>query len=179
MAYNAVHLVTVSRLFALTVTGSALLFLAPMANSLLLALWIMSVYSFSTCFREYRAESCKTVHIVELDSGTTKSELRGHDNVVEAAVFVPVSCLPSIRELLGQKVPSYFLPLIITLLSSFIASCSAERRCEHLVRRDIITGQNDKTLGRSPGSMLTHLREFGIIGHSVVDFFINFVDRSR
>jgi platelet-activating factor acetylhydrolase IB subunit alpha len=67
------------------------------------------------------------VHIVELDSGTTKSELRGHDNVVEAAVFVPVPCLPAIRELLGQKVPSYFLPVIIALLSSSIASGSAER----------------------------------------------------
>ena len=116
------------------------------------------------------------MHIVELDSGTTKSELRGHDNVVEAAIFVPVSCLPPIRELLGQKVPSYFSQLIITLLSSFIASGSAERRCEHLVRCDIITGQDDKTLGRSSGSMLTHLREFGIIGHPVVD---NFIDRSR
>jgi len=44
-----------------------------------------------------------TAHIVELDSGRTKSELRGHDNVVEAAVFIPVSCLPAVRELLGQK----------------------------------------------------------------------------
>jgi hypothetical protein len=56
------------------------------------------------------AESSQTAHIVELDSGTTKSELRGHDNVVESAVFIPVSCLPAIRELLGQKVlPVHFL----------------------------------------------------------------------
>ena len=51
MAYSPVRLVTVSRLFALTVTGSALLFRALMANFLLLALWIMFVYSiFSLVF---------------------------------------------------------------------------------------------------------------------------------
>ncbi|KAH9974741.1 dynein regulator [Lactifluus volemus] len=44
-----------------------------------------------------------TAHLVELDSGITKSELRGHDNVVESAVFMPVSCIPAIRELLGQR----------------------------------------------------------------------------
>lgn len=52
---------------------------------------------FITCSMDH------TAHVVELDSGTTKSELRGHDNVVEAAVLVPVSCIPAIRELLGQK----------------------------------------------------------------------------
>jgi hypothetical protein len=124
---GAVRLVTVSRLFALTVTGSALLFLALVANFLLLALWIMSVYFFSAYFWECRAESFKTAHIVELDSGTTKTELRGHDNVVESAVFVPIPCLPAVRELLGQKVPSYFLTLTISLMNSFIANGGAER----------------------------------------------------
>ncbi|KAI9452749.1 dynein regulator [Russula earlei] len=52
---------------------------------------------FITCSMDH------TAHIVELESGTTKAELRGHDNVVESAVFVPVTCIPTIRELLGQK----------------------------------------------------------------------------
>ncbi|KAH9040545.1 dynein regulator [Lactarius hengduanensis] len=68
------------------------------------------IISFNHCIKVIRPHSdwirCaipNTAHVVELDSGTTKSELRGHDNVVEAAVFVPVSCIPAIRELLGQK----------------------------------------------------------------------------
>jgi hypothetical protein len=54
----------------------------------------------------------QTAHLVELDSGFTKSELRGHDNVVESALFIPVSCIPAIRELLGQKVLSFHQPFL-------------------------------------------------------------------
>jgi hypothetical protein len=56
---------------------------------------------------------CQTARLVELDSGFTKSELRGHDNVVESALFIPVSCIPAIRELLGQKVPSFHQLFVI------------------------------------------------------------------
>lgn len=59
----------------------------------------------------------QTAHLVELDSGTTKSELRGHDNVVESAVFIPISCIPAIRELLGQKVLLCHLLLLIIRLT--------------------------------------------------------------
>ncbi|THH18967.1 hypothetical protein EW146_g2117 [Bondarzewia mesenterica] len=44
-----------------------------------------------------------TARVVEVSSGTTKAELRGHDNVVEVAVFVPRISVPAIRELVGQK----------------------------------------------------------------------------
>jgi hypothetical protein len=131
VTYAAIHLDTVSRLSALTLTGSAVLFLALMANFLLPVLWIMFVYS--SHLSGYHAESYKTAHIVELDSGTTKSELRGHDNVVEAAVFAPVSCLPAIRELLGQKVLSYFSPLITTLLNLFYSQ--QQHRAAYLTMR--------------------------------------------
>ncbi|KAI0029132.1 dynein regulator [Vararia minispora EC-137] len=47
-----------------------------------------------------------TAHVVEINSGTTKAELRGHDNVVEAAVFVPKASVPALRELTGQKGPA-------------------------------------------------------------------------
>ena len=67
-------------------------------------------FTLSTYLRRI-AESSQTAHLVELDSGSTKSELRGHDNVVEAAILIPVSCLPAIRELLGQKVSSYYLSI--------------------------------------------------------------------
>jgi len=52
VTYGAVCLVTVSRLFALIVTGSALLFLALMANSLLPVLWTMFVYFFAPLILE-------------------------------------------------------------------------------------------------------------------------------
>ncbi|KAI0313948.1 dynein regulator [Amylostereum chailletii] len=44
-----------------------------------------------------------TARVVELATGTTKAELRGHDNVVESAIFVPRVAVPAIRELVGQK----------------------------------------------------------------------------
>lgn len=105
-----IRLVIVSRLFALTVTGYDPLFQALMANFLSPVLWIMFVRSVCIFLTDSRL-IVQTAHLVELDSGTTKSELRGHDNVVEAAVFIPVSCLPSIRELLGQKVPHFSSPI--------------------------------------------------------------------
>jgi hypothetical protein len=131
MTYTALRLVTVSRLFALTVTGYDPLFQALMANFLLPVLWIMFVRSLCIILR-YSRLVIQTAHLVELDSGTTKSELRGHDNVVEAAVFIPVSCLPSIRELLGQKVPHFSSP--INYLSDFPHS-QQQLRVVHLKTR--------------------------------------------
>lgn len=37
-------------------------------------------------------------------SGETKSELRGHEHVVEAAVFAPLAAYPALVELSGGKV---------------------------------------------------------------------------
>jgi hypothetical protein len=82
-----------------------------MANFLLLVLWIMFVSHDAISLEDIVLSHRQTAHLVELDSGITKSELRGHDNVVESAVFIPVSCIPAIRELLGQKVLSFHLPL--------------------------------------------------------------------
>ena len=48
----------------------------------------------------------QTARVVEVGSGTTKAELRGHDNVVEAAIFVPRASVAALRELTGQKVGS-------------------------------------------------------------------------
>ena len=82
-------------------------------------------------FGRCRAESSQTAHIVELDSGTAKAELRGHDNVVEAAVFIPVTCIPAIRELLGQKVPPFY-----TLVDYLIKSLySQQHRAVYLTMR--------------------------------------------
>jgi len=42
-----------------------------------------------------------TARIVDVDTGATKSELRGHEHFVTAAVFVPDSASPAIRQLLN------------------------------------------------------------------------------
>ena len=70
----------------------------------------------------------QTARLVELDSGTTKPELRGHDNVVESAVFIPISCIPAIRELLGQKVLLCHLPLLIIGLTWYTVNGSTAKR---------------------------------------------------
>lgn len=46
----------------------------------------------------------KTARIIDFQSGETKAQLRGHDNVVEAVVFAPVNAYAAIRELGGITV---------------------------------------------------------------------------
>lgn len=46
----------------------------------------------------------KTARIWDFQSGETKTELRGHDNVVEIVVFAPISAYPAIQELAGIAV---------------------------------------------------------------------------
>ena len=42
--------------------------------------------------------------MVEVATGTTKAEFRGHDNVVEHAIFVPPNAVSAISELVRLKV---------------------------------------------------------------------------
>ena len=42
--------------------------------------------------------------MVEIATGTTKAEFRGHDNVVENAIFVPPNAVSAISELVRMKV---------------------------------------------------------------------------
>lgn len=46
----------------------------------------------------------QTARIWDGQSGETKVELRGHEHVVEVAVFAPVAAYPAIRELGGLTV---------------------------------------------------------------------------
>ncbi|KAF8522031.1 WD40-repeat-containing domain protein [Gautieria morchelliformis] len=43
-----------------------------------------------------------TARISNIDSGAAKAEMRGHENVVEVAVFVPSVSLPAIRDLVAR-----------------------------------------------------------------------------
>jgi platelet-activating factor acetylhydrolase IB subunit alpha len=44
----------------------------------------------------------QTARITEIESGAMKMEMRGHDNRVESAVFVPAVSIPAVRELVAQ-----------------------------------------------------------------------------
>ena len=46
----------------------------------------------------------QTARIIDPQSGETKMELRGHEHVVEVAVFAPPVAYPAIRELAGIPV---------------------------------------------------------------------------
>ncbi|EJF57842.1 nuclear distribution protein PAC1 [Dichomitus squalens LYAD-421 SS1] len=48
-----------------------------------------------------------TARVVEVATGTTKCEFRGHNNVVENAIFVPRNALPALAELLGTSGPTH------------------------------------------------------------------------
>ncbi|PIL30406.1 transporter [Ganoderma sinense ZZ0214-1] len=56
----------------------------------------------------YLATSCMdhTARVIEIETGATKAEFRGHNNVVENAIFVPRNAVPTICELLGLKAGS-------------------------------------------------------------------------
>jgi hypothetical protein len=51
----------------------------------------------------------QTARIWDGQSGETKMELRGHEHVVEVAVFAPVAAYPAIRELGGLTVSALLL----------------------------------------------------------------------
>ena len=46
----------------------------------------------------------QTSRVWDISTGETKAELRGHEHVVECAVFAPVISYPMIRELAGIAV---------------------------------------------------------------------------
>lgn len=46
----------------------------------------------------------QTARVWDVGTGETKVELRGHEHVVETAVFAPVASYPALFELSGIKV---------------------------------------------------------------------------
>ncbi|KAF8507649.1 dynein regulator [Hysterangium stoloniferum] len=47
-----------------------------------------------------------TARVSDIESGTMKTEMRGHENIVLTAVFAPSICLPAIRELVARPANS-------------------------------------------------------------------------
>jgi WD40 repeat protein len=46
----------------------------------------------------------QTARLWDVSTGETKMEFRGHDHVIECAIFVPVNAYPYIRELINDTV---------------------------------------------------------------------------
>ena len=54
-------------------------------------------------------QSPQTAAIIDSESGFVKTELRGHENVIEAVAFVPVNAVPAVRELVPPSLLSSLL----------------------------------------------------------------------
>ncbi|KAL0255636.1 nuclear distribution protein PAC1 [Cryptococcus tetragattii IND107] len=52
------------------------------------------------------ASNDQTSRVWDFSTGETKMQLRGHEHVVECALFAPVNAYPAIRELAGLKPPA-------------------------------------------------------------------------
>ncbi|KAI0747685.1 WD40-repeat-containing domain protein [Daedaleopsis nitida] len=69
-----------------------------------------------------------TACITEMESSATKVEMRGHENTIEYAVFLPAAAAPSIRELISQ------------------AATSQIAKVDALGLSFVVTGSRDKTI---------------------------------
>ncbi|KAG6817003.1 hypothetical protein H0H87_000898 [Tephrocybe sp. NHM501043] len=67
-----------------------------------------------------------TARITDIESGTMKIEMRGHDNRVESAVFVPAASIPAVRELVAQP-GSATLSKADSLAVSFAMTASRDK----------------------------------------------------
>lgn len=62
----------------------------------------------------------QTARITDIESGTVKVELRGHENRVECAVFVSTVSTPAVRELVALvcliEYRTSYLPFLICII---------------------------------------------------------------
>ncbi|CDO68107.1 hypothetical protein BN946_scf185044.g15 [Trametes cinnabarina] len=66
-----------------------------------------------------------TAQVIELTTGNRRAEFRGHDNVVENAVFAPKNAVPSISELAGLKAGATAFE---DLSVAFVATASRDQK---------------------------------------------------
>ncbi|KAG6840564.1 hypothetical protein C0991_005840 [Blastosporella zonata] len=67
-----------------------------------------------------------TARITDIESGIMKVEMRGHDNRVESAVFVPAASIPAVRELVAQP-PNATSSRVDSLAVSFAMTASRDK----------------------------------------------------
>jgi len=90
----------------------------------------------------------QTARITDIESAALKTEMRGHDNRIECAVFVPMVSIPAIRELValvGLPYSSDNAHLIYIISSYAARKCTIvkSRFIRHIFRHDGFSGQND------------------------------------
>lgn len=86
-------------------------------------------------------EAVQTARLWDPLTGEMKMEFRGHDHIIEIAVFAPVVAYPAIRELAGLPVRTR-----LPIKSSKLLTIPTGKRQVHqacLVYRYRLTGQND------------------------------------
>ncbi|OSC96850.1 nuclear distribution protein PAC1 [Trametes coccinea BRFM310] len=69
-----------------------------------------------------------TAQVIELSNGNRRAEFRGHDNVVENAVFAPKNAVPSISELAGLKTGVMPSTAPEDLSVAFVATASRDQK---------------------------------------------------
>ena len=102
-----------------------------------------------------------------------KVEMRGHDNTLECAVFVPAVAAPSIRELIKQVrhcacAGASFGALTDMSFREFVARDVAIVQGGHpraVVRCHRLARQDDQALGCSPRDVLVDVRESLVSAH--------------
>ncbi|SCZ96877.1 BZ3500_MvSof-1268-A1-R1_Chr4-1g06810 [Microbotryum saponariae] len=67
--------------------------------------WVRSALPSSDGRQLISCSVDQTSRIWDAQTGETKTELRGHDHVIEVAVFAPIAAYPAIRELAGLTSP--------------------------------------------------------------------------
>ncbi|KAJ7577381.1 dynein regulator [Mycena floridula] len=67
--------------------------------------WIRRAISSSDGRRIVTCSMDHTACVIDSETGAVKTELRGHENVVEAVVFVPVNAVAAVRDLTSIKSP--------------------------------------------------------------------------
>ncbi|CAL1709154.1 unnamed protein product [Somion occarium] len=79
---------------------------------------------------QYLVTCCSdhTAQVIELSSGKTKTELRGHDNAVQAAVFVPRMSAPAIGELIMHKTGAAAPTLTVNAGLAYVVTASRDQK---------------------------------------------------
>ncbi|CEQ39856.1 SPOSA6832_01413, partial [Sporobolomyces salmonicolor] len=105
--------------------------------------WVRSVLPSSDGRQLVSCSVDQTSRIWDAQSGETKAELRGHEHVVEVAVFAPVASYPAIRELAGLAAPSGRAAADAKVVGAFAATGSRDKTIKLW---DAASGQCLKTL---------------------------------
>ncbi|KAG6896964.1 hypothetical protein C0992_005025 [Termitomyces sp. T32_za158] len=101
--------------------------LATCSHDLFIKLWnVVEDYTNFSTLRGHEHSISSTARITEIESGTMKVEMRGHDNRVESAVFVPKISIPAVRELVAQPA-SASSAKVDSLAVSFVMTASRDK----------------------------------------------------